>query len=39
VLDCIGYTLATRSMVREITEKPVLLARGIAASMVRELIG
>lgn len=39
VLDCIGYTLATRSLVSEITDKPVLLARGIAASMVRELIG
>lgn len=39
VLDCIGYTLANRAVVREITGKPVLLARGVAASMVKELIG
>lgn len=39
VLDCIGYTMATRTAVREITGKPVLLARGVAASMVKELIG
>ena len=39
VLDCIGYTLAIRSLVREITDRPVLLARGVAASMVKELIG
>lgn len=39
VLDCIGYTIAIRSLVREITDKPVLLARGVAASMVKELIG
>ncbi len=39
VLDCIGYTLAIRSLVREITERPALLARGVAASMVKELIG
>jgi protein AroM len=39
VLDCIGYTMAIRSLVREITDRPVLLARGVAASMVKELIG
>ena len=39
VLDCIGYTLAIRSLVREITDRPALLARGVAASMVKELIG
>jgi protein AroM len=39
VLDCIGYTLAIRSLVREIADRPVLLARGVAASMVKELIG
>ncbi len=38
ILDCIGYTLANKAMVREITGKPVLLARGVAASMVKELI-
>ena len=39
VLDCIGYTMATREAVREITGKPVLLARRVAASLVKELIG
>lgn len=39
VLDCIGYTLAIRSLVRERTDRPALLARGVAASMVKELIG
>jgi hypothetical protein len=31
--------MAIRSLVREITDRPVLLARGVAASMVKELIG
>lgn len=39
VLDCIGYTFAMRDAVREITGKPVILARSIAARTVRELIG
>lgn len=39
VLDCIGYTFAMQEAVREITGKPVILARGIAARTVRELIG
>lgn len=39
VLDCIGYTFAMQEAVREITGKPVVLARGIAARTVRELIG
>ena len=39
VLDCIGYTRAMQQKVREITGKPVILARGIAARTVRELIG
>lgn len=39
VLDCIGYTRAMQQRVREITGKPVILARGIAARTVKELIG
>ncbi len=39
VLDCIGYTRAMQRRVREITGKPVILARGIAARTVKELIG
>jgi protein AroM len=39
VLDCIGYTKAMQEAVREITGKPVILGRGIAARVVKELIG
>ncbi|GAB1486503.1 AroM family protein [Aminivibrio sp.] len=39
VLDCMGYTLAMQKRVREITGRPVILARGIAARTVAELIG
>jgi protein AroM len=39
VLDCIGYTIAMQEAVREITGKPVILGRGIAARTVKELIG
>jgi protein AroM len=39
VLDCIGYTMAMQEAVREITGRPVILGRGIAARVVKELIG
>jgi protein AroM len=39
VLDCIGYTMAMQDAVREITGKPAILGRGIAARLVKELIG
>ena len=39
VMDCMGYTLAMQGMVRTITGKPVILARGIVARVVLELIG
>ncbi|MDR1058568.1 MAG: AroM family protein [Treponema sp.] len=39
ILDCIGYTIAMQEAVREITGKPVILGRGIAARVVKELIG
>jgi protein AroM len=37
VMDCMGYTLPMQEAVREIVEKPVILARGIAARVVKEL--
>ena len=39
VLDCMGYTMEMQKLVREITGKPVILARGIAARTVAELVG
>ena len=39
VMDCIGYTREMQTLVRDITGKPVILARGIAARTVRELLG
>ncbi len=38
VMDCMGYTLAMKDQVRKITGKPVILARSIAARVLRELI-
>ena len=38
VMDCIGYTGEMRKLVREITGKPVVLARGIVARTVAELL-
>ncbi len=38
VMDCIGYTGEMRKLVREITGKPVVLARGIVARIVAELL-
>jgi protein AroM len=39
VLDCMGYTLAMQERVRNITGVPVILARGIFARVLKELIG
>lgn len=39
VLDCMGYTMEMQKLVREITGRPVILARGIAARTVAELVG
>jgi protein AroM len=39
ILDCIGYTIAMQDAVRELTGKPAILGRGIAARTVKELIG
>ncbi|NPV69544.1 MAG: AroM family protein [Firmicutes bacterium] len=38
VMDCIGYTLAMKDTVREITGVPVVLARSIVARVVAELL-
>lgn len=38
VLDCIGYTGATKRCVADITQAPSILARGIAARAVAELL-
>jgi protein AroM len=39
VMDCIGYTTAMKELVREITGKPVILARTIIARMISEMMG
>jgi protein AroM len=39
VLDCIAYTLVMQAKVREVTGAPVILARGLAARVVKELLG
>ena len=38
-LDCIGYNLEMKETIREITGKPVILARSILARAANELIG
>ena len=38
VLDCIGYTRQMKQKVKEITGKPVILARTILARVLRELL-
>ncbi|MFN2143954.1 MAG: AroM family protein [Anaerolineales bacterium] len=39
VLDCIGYNLEMQAHVRAVTGAPVLLARGLVARVVKELLG
>ncbi|GAK58037.1 AroM family protein [Candidatus Vecturithrix granuli] len=38
VLHCIGYTLAMKQTVKNITGKPVILARSLVAQILRELL-
>ncbi len=38
VLHCIGYTLGMKKVLREITGKPVILARSLTARVLRELL-
>jgi protein AroM len=37
-MDCIGYTLAMKQAVKEITGVPVILARSVVARMLAELL-
>lgn len=39
ILDCMGYTKEMQNIVREITGKPAILGRGIAAHTLSELLG
>lgn len=39
VLDCIGYSLSMKNIVREITGKPVILPRTLIARIIREMLG
>jgi protein AroM len=39
VMHCMGYTQAMKDRVREITGKPVILARSLIARTLKELIG
>ncbi len=39
VMHCMGYTQAMKDQVREITGKPVILARSLVARTLKELIG
>jgi len=38
VLHCIGYTLGMKKVARDITGKPVILARSLTARVLRELL-
>ncbi|MCP4395783.1 MAG: AroM family protein [bacterium] len=38
VLHCIGYTLEMKKQIKELTEKPVILARSLTAQILRELL-
>ncbi|PJI09282.1 MULTISPECIES: AroM family protein [Clostridium] len=38
VLDCIGYNLKMKNLIREITGKPVILPRTIVSRVVREML-
>jgi protein AroM len=38
VLDCLGYTIALKRRVRELTGKPVLLARTLLARVASEVL-
>jgi len=38
VMDCLGYTLAMQALVRQIVQKPVLLARSVLARVAAEML-
>lgn len=38
VMDCIGYNVEMKNRVREITGKPVILARTLVARVIREML-
>lgn len=38
VMDCLGYTLAMQTLVRQIVQKPVLLARSVLARVAAEML-
>lgn len=38
VMDCIGYNVKMKNIVREITGKPVILARTLVARVIREML-
>lgn len=38
VLDCIGYNLKAKKIVKDLTKKPVLLPRTLMAHVIRELV-
>jgi protein AroM len=38
ILDCMGYTLRTKEIVSQITEKPVILPRSVLAHSITELV-
>jgi protein AroM len=38
ILHCIGYTLEMKKLVKDITGKPVILARSLAARVLQELL-
>lgn len=38
VMDCIGYTLKMKDIVKKVTQKPVILSRTIVARVISELL-
>ena len=38
ILDCMGYSLKTKKIVEKISEKPVILARTLAARVISEIL-
>jgi protein AroM len=38
VMDCMGYSVKMKQIVREHTQKPIVLARSILAKIIAELV-
>ena len=38
VMDCIGYSLAMKEQMRSVLDKPIIVARSVAARMLAELV-